>query len=274
MPHTPDAATRRLQVRHETVYDYDAPVPWGLLQLRLTPKAHHAQRILRWDLHLDGARPECLFEDQHRNTTHLISMEPGATRLSVTVEGEVEVTDTAGDLGPHGGFHPLWLFARSTPRTEAGPGCTRLLAAVAQESTALARLHALSAAVARAIQWEHGTTTVTWTAEEALAAGRGVCQDQAHVFIACARAQGIPARYVSGYLLMEQAQQDASHAWAEAWIPDLGWVGFDVANGISPDNRYVRVATGLDYSEAAPVSGARHGAGGERLTVAVEVRGQ
>jgi transglutaminase-like putative cysteine protease len=274
MPDTDRPETRRLQVRHETVYAYEDPVPWGLLQLRLTPRSHRSQRVLTWNLHLEGAREEAAFEDQHRNAARLVSMEPGASRLSVTVEGEVEVTDTAGVIGPHGGFCPLWLFARPTPRTQAGPECTRLLSAVAQEPSALARLHALSAAVAQAVRWEHGTSTVTWTAEEALTAGRGVCQDQAHVFIACARALDIPARYVSGYLLMEQAQQDASHAWAEAWIPDLGWVGFDVANGISPDARYVRVATGLDYSEASPVSGARHGTGGESLTVAVEVRAQ
>jgi transglutaminase-like putative cysteine protease len=274
MPDTAQPQTRRLQVRHETVYHYDNPVPWGLLQLRLAPKSHRAQRILHWTFHLDGAREEAAFEDQHRNTVRLVSMEPGASRLSVTVEGEVEVTDTVGVLGPHGGFCPLWLFARPTPRTEAGPECMRLIATVAPEANALSRLHSLSAAVGQAVQWQHGTSDVTWTAEEALTAGRGVCQDQAHVFIACARAMGIPARYVSGYLLMDSAQQDASHAWAEAWIPDLGWVGFDVANGISPDARYVRVATGLDYSEAAPVSGARHGTGGERLTVAVEVRAQ
>ena len=95
------------------------------------------------------------------------------------------------------------------------------------------------------------------------------------MFIACARLMGVPARYVSGYLMMDdRVVQDATHAWAEAWLPELGWVGFDISNAISPDTRYVRLATGLDYFEAAPVSGMRFGASGERMSVTVEVQQQ
>jgi len=116
---------------------------------------------------------------------------------------------------------------------------------------------------------------VDWTAEDALEAGHGVCQDHAHSFIACCRYMDIPARYVSGYLMMDdRIDQDATHAWAEAYVEGLGWVGFDVSNGISPDTRYVRVATGLDYAEAAPVSGTRFGSAGEALAVQVQVQQQ
>jgi transglutaminase-like putative cysteine protease len=265
----------RLLIRHVTTYDYDAPVAWGLQQLRLTPKGHRSQQVIRWRLDVEGGARELSFEDHHRNAVDLVSFAPGATRLSVACEGVVDVTDTAGVLGPHGGFAPLWLFERVTARTQAGPGCRRLVQAVRAEQKPLLRLHDLSAAIAEALPWTAGAGDVAWTAEEALAAGRGVCQDQAHVFIACAREMGVPSRYVSGYLLMEdRTEQEATHAWAEAWIPDLGWVGFDVANGISPDARYVRVATGLDYAEAAPVSGARRGAGAERMRVEVEVQEQ
>ena len=111
------------------------------------------------------------------------------------------------------------------------------------------------------------------TAEDALAAGRGVCQDHAHVFVAAARHLGHPARYVSGYLMLDdRVEQDASHAWAEVWIEGLGWVGFDVSNGISPDERYVGVARGLDYRDAAPISGVRFGSGEEELHVSVQVQ--
>jgi transglutaminase-like putative cysteine protease len=108
---------------------------------------------------------------------------------------------------------------------------------------------------------------------EALARGAGVCQDHTHVFIAAARHLGFPARYVSGYLQAGagEAPQEAQHAWAEVRIPDLGWAGFDAANGISPDPHYVRVACGLDYEYAAPVRGSRRGGGGEDLDVSVEV---
>lgn len=267
--------TLRLRVRHVTTYDYSEPLAWGLLRLRLRPKPHRLQRILSWDLRLEGARIEVSWEDHHRNAVDLVSAERGATRLSATCEGEVEVTDAAGVLGPHGGFAPLWLFERQTPLTAAGPQCRRLLARLRGEADLLLRLHDLKNAVADAVRWSPGISGVGWTAEDALAEGRGVCQDQAHVFVACARAMGVPARYVSGYLLMpDRDVQEASHAWAEAWLPDLGWVGFDPANRISPDARYVRLATGLDYAEAAPVSGTRHAAGEERLSVHVEVQAQ
>ena len=262
----------RLSIRHVTTYEYDAPVGWGLQQLRLTPKATAAQRVLSWDVAVEGGRRELSFEDHHRNHVDLVSLEPGATRVAVTAQGEVEVDDTAGILGPHGGFAPLWLFQGATPRTAPGRGCERLIAAVSGEERMLLRLHDLSAAIAEAVAWTEGAGDVARGAEEAIAAGQGVCQDQAHVMIACARAMGVPARYVSGYLRLDgRDEAQASHAWAEAWLPDLGWVGFDVANAMSPDDRYVRVATGLDYAEAAPVSGTRRRQGGERLSVAVTV---
>jgi transglutaminase-like putative cysteine protease len=262
----------RLSIRHVTTYDYGAPIGWGLGQLRLTPKATRAQRVLSWDVSVEGGRRELCFKDHNRNHVDLVSFEPEATRLVIEARGEVEVDDAAGVHGPHGGFAPLWLFERVTPRTQAGQGCLRIIEALPVEPRVLARLHDLSAAVAEAVTWTEGAGDAGRGAEEALAAGTGVCQDQAHVFIACARAMGIPARYVSGHLLLDgRDEAPASHAWAEAWVPDLGWVGFDVANAMCPDDRYVRVATGLDYAEAAPVSGTRQGAGPERLAVSVEV---
>jgi transglutaminase-like putative cysteine protease len=102
-----------------------------------------------------------------------------------------------------------------------------------------------------------------------------VCQDHAHIFIGAARERGIPARYVSGYLMMnDRIEQEATHAWAEAHIEGLGWVGFDVSNGICPDPRYVRVATGSDYRDAAPVTGISIGTADQVLTVGVAVEAQ
>jgi transglutaminase-like putative cysteine protease len=126
--------------------------------------------------------------------------------------------------------------------------------------------------VGRRIAFEPGATDTQTAAEEALARARGVCQDHAHVFIAAARHLGFPARYVSGYLLLDgQAAQVASHAWSEAHVEGLGWVGFDAANGISPDTRYVRLATGRDYRDAMPVSGIILGTAAERLAVRITV---
>jgi transglutaminase-like putative cysteine protease len=139
----------------------------------------------------------------------------------------------------------------------------------------LDRAHALMSAIAETVIYEVGASDAGWSAEEALTEGRGVCQDHAHVFIACAREMGLPARYVSGYLLLDdRVDQDAMHAWVEAYLPGLGWVGFDCSNCISPDQRYVRVATGMDYHDAAPVRGTRQGGAAETLDVAIEVAQQ
>ncbi len=117
-----------------------------------------------------------------------------------------------------------------------------------------------------------GTTSVATNAESALEAGRGVCQDHSHIFLSAARLLKIPARYVSGYLLMEGIdEQTASHAWTEAHIDGLGWVGFDAANNVCPNDRYVRLATGLDYRDAAPISGVRLGGAVESLAVHINV---
>lgn len=265
----------RLRISHTTAYRYDAPVPYALQQVRLTPKTHGAQKVLSWETTVEGGQKELSFEDCHRNRVDLVSFTPGTTTITVTSSGEVELSPTHGVVGMHGGYMPLWMFERVTPLTRAGTGVRRLAATVAGETNVLARMHALMTAVRDAVAWEPGTSHVGTTAEEVLTAGHGVCQDHAHLFIACARHLGVPARYVSGYLLMPDRQtQEAMHAWAEAFVPDLGWVGFDPPNDICPDTTHVRVATGLDYRDAAPISGTRFGAGGESLTVTVAVQQQ
>jgi transglutaminase-like putative cysteine protease len=265
----------RLSITHATRYTYDQPVPYALQQLRLTPKSHGAQKVLRWSTEVEGGKKELTFEDSHRNTVDLISFDAGTQGVTVTCTGEVEVRETHGIVGQHAGFMPVWMFQRETALTRPGPATRKLAQSVGQEPNVLKRMHDLMACVADAVAYKPGRSHVKSTAEEVLAAKEGVCQDQAHVFIAAARALGVPARYVSGYLMMDgRVDQDATHAWAEACIPDLGWVGFDVANAMCPDTRYVRVATGLDYAEAAPVSGMRLGSGAEVLTVTVAVQQQ
>ncbi|MEL7011756.1 MAG: transglutaminase family protein, partial [Pseudomonadota bacterium] len=184
------------------------------------------------------------------------------------------MANTHGIVGPHAGPAPLWLFARATALTQSGRG-TRSIVSQIPNGEPLERLHALSALIKEQIAYEVGTSESDWTAEEAVAAGKGVCQDHTHVFITCARIMGFPARYASGFLLLDdREEQEATHAWAEAHVDGLGWVGFDVSNGISPDERYVRVATGLDYSDAAPIRGVRTGNAEESLSVAVKVAQQ
>lgn len=264
----------QLKIHHTTRYSFIEPVSFGLQQIRKTPKNSHQQTVLSWRTSITGGKRELLYEDHHHNVTELISFERDAAQIDIVSEGEVELTDTHGVVGRHRGPAPLWLYCKATPRTEAKSG-VQALARKLDEAPPLERLHALSDAVREAVTYRIGASEPEWTAESALAAGHGVCQDQTHVFIACARALGFPARYVSGYLMLnDRVTQEAMHAWAEAHIDQLGWVGFDVANGISPDARYVRVATGLDYSDAAPVSGTRIGGAGETLEVQIEVAQQ
>lgn len=266
----------RLAIRHSTHYRFSEPVAHGLQRLRLTPKETQGQRIIEWTMDYAGVREELFYDDQNFNHVTLVSVEDGAREVTITCRGIVETEDKAGIIGHHAGHLPLWSFLGETALTRPGPRVKQLLAELAREEREiLPALHALSALIRERIAYETGKTHVETTAEEALAAGHGVCQDHAHVFIAAARVLGVPARYVSGYLSMDdRVEQDATHAWAEAWVEGLGWVGFDVSNGISPDPRYVRVATGRDYRDAAPVTGISFGSVAEDLSVNLAVEQQ
>lgn len=264
----------RLKIQHSTRYRFEEPVQFGLQQVRKTPKTAHQQWVLNWRTDVNCGRKELSFEDHHHNVVELLSFDRDTTELEVISEGDVELNDTGGIVGRHRGPVPLWLYRQSTTRTEAKAG-VRKLARGLDTSEPLDALHALSDLVRDTITYKVGASQPEWTAEDAIAEGVGVCQDHTHVFIACTRRLGIPARYVSGYLMLnDRTTQQAMHAWAEAHVPDLGWVGFDVSNGISPDTRYVRVATGLDYADAAPVSGRRIGGAGEVLEVEIDVSQQ
>lgn len=264
----------RLAIRHTTHYAFAEPVSYALQRLRLTPKETQGQTIVHWDMTFVNAHLELVYDDQHFNTVTLIGMAAGAREVTVTCQGAVETRDNAGVIGRHSGHLPLWSFLRQTALTRPGPRLRALVRDLPApgEGAPLDFLHALSALVRERIAYTTGRTHAATTAEEAVQHSHGVCQDHAHVFIGAARAAGIPARYVSGYLMMnDRVGQEATHAWAEAHVEGLGWVGFDVSNGISPDPRYVRVATGNDYRDAAPVTGISFGGTEERLTVGVEV---
>jgi transglutaminase-like putative cysteine protease len=168
------------------------------------------------------------------------------------------------------------LFLRDTLLTEADDSIRALtdVATAPNAGEPIAMMHSLMNAIRDAMRFDTGATDVTTTATQALSLGRGVCQDFAHIFIAGARHLGFPARYVSGYLFRKDAVegQEAGHGWAEAYLPDLGWVGFDPANAICPTEAYVRVAVGLDYLGAAPVRGSRLGGNDEKLSVQISVK--
>ena len=263
-----------LRVSHHTRYSFDAPVTGGLQQIRLIPKARTSQKIRSWQVEIEGGEKQAEFDDEHANRVILATIDDNAESVSIHCSGEVETQDTQGIIGEHGGFVPLWHFRSQTRTTKPGSQIRALAKSAGSiDAGDIPRLHNLSAQVLEAMTYDKDQTHSGTLAEDALPAGHGACQDHAHVFISAARLMGYPARYVSGYLMMDdRVEQDATHAWAEAHVNGVGWIGFDISNSISPDERYIRIATGLDYGECAPVTGIRYGASAEVMDVEIQVQ--
>jgi transglutaminase-like putative cysteine protease len=263
----------RLHVRHETSYRYDTPAAAAIQTLRLTPRSYEGLRVVDWRVWSDRRRELPVFVDGFGNVTHCHAVNGPHSEASIFVEGEVETAPTYGIV--RGAPEPLppLFFLRRTPLTTPDAALEALAQKARPQGSVLKQLHALLNAVRDAVDYLPGATDAATTAAEALAAGAGVCQDHAHIFIAAARLLGIPARYVGGYFWTgsESREYEAAHAWAEAFVHDLGWVGFDAANRICPTEAYIRASVGLDYRSAAPVRGVRRGAGSETLAVAVKV---
>ena len=263
----------KLKITHTTRYSYDAPVIYALQQVRLRPSSSKHQTVHDWAIDIDGGAPELTFTDQYGNDTLLVQADQGTTEVKITVAGEIETHTSDGVFGKIYGTAPLWHYVQDTPRTKTGRGIQKLAKTVKSGPDTLASLHDLSKAILAAVPYGQADTFAGTTAEDALTAGGGVCQDHAQIFVAAARHAGIPARYVSGYLMMnDRVDQDASHAWAEAHLDGLGWVGFDVSNRISPDERYVRIATGRDSRDAAPITGMRLGTASESMIVSLQIQ--
>ena len=265
----------RIRVAHQTTYSYAVPATSVIQTLRLTPRNFEGQHVSHWRIDVDQDCRLDAHEDAFGNITHTFTATGPVSQLTVSVDGLVETTDTAGIVRGSVERFPPAMFLRGTDLTHADPAITAY--AEARRASAgddrLAILHALMDGLGEDIVFDTDPTHAATTAAEAFAMKRGVCQDFAHIFVAASRHLGIPARYVGGYYFREDGtvDQDAGHAWAEAHVPALGWVGFDAANKTCPTEAHVRIAAGLDYLSAAPVRGTRYGGDGEHLTVKVRV---
>ena len=264
----------RIRVAHETVYRYEVPAKSAIQLLRLTPRNHDGQYVVRWRIEVsEDCRLEP-FEDAFGNLTHSFTVDGPVSELRIGVDGEVETQDTHGVVRGTLERFPPSLYLRGTELTRADAAIAVLAEETAKGAEdALGRMHALQTAIYESLTFDPDPTHASTSAAEAFALKRGVCQDYAQIFVAAARHLGVPARYVSGYFLRADGKvtQEAGHAWAEAYLSDLGWIAFDPANGICATEAHVRVAAGLDSLGAAPVRGARFGGGGERLAVTVHV---
>ncbi|MBI2744658.1 MAG: transglutaminase family protein [Burkholderiales bacterium] len=269
-----------LNIRHETLYRYAVPASYSLQYMRLWPRADGGQRVLHWRIDAPGRR--WAQTDAYGNAVFVTSLTDKHDEVRVVAQGQVETSDERGVLLSHDSAVPPLAFAQPTPLTGADAAIEALAAAALGEVRAEsldnpAPLQALVDAVFARVAYVQGVTDVFHTAAEVLRQGQGVCQDMAHVFLACCRARGIPARYVSGYLLTD-ASHAASHAWAEAWLPRArggagAWVGFDVTHQRLAGPELCRLAVGRDFADASPMRGIHVGGGGEALSVNVAVQG-
>ncbi len=262
-----------ISIDHTTLYEYDQPARYGVQEFRMTPASGKSQKVHSWEIEAPGIAGAGQFVDAWGNHAQLVNQLSETSRMTIRVRGIVETAETGGVVGSLANEPPPRIFLRETPLTKADEAIRKLAEKVRKYDDEVARCHALMGELRSAMRFETATTHAHTTAAEALRDKSGVCQDFSHVFISACRLLGQPARYVTGYLLMEGGNlvHEAHHAWAEAEIRGLGWVGFDAANAICPDARYVRLASAPDASLAAPLRGLRRGAGSEKLTVSVSV---
>jgi transglutaminase-like putative cysteine protease len=263
-----------LTVDHVTTYRYAQPVRGVVQSHRLTPSVFDGQKVRNWSVTVSDGLKGGGFRDGAGDWVQSWSVLGPVSEITVTVRGSVETQDLTGLLRGHKEGIPREAYLNDTAPTRVDAALAELARAAEGASGALDAAHRLSAAVADAIAYKPGATQAHTTAAEALALGEGVCQDHAHALIAVARRADLPARYVSGYLMSgcDGSPGEAAHAWAEIWVQGLGWIGFDPANACCPDDRYIRLGSGLDAQDAAPIRGTARGPGAEILDVSVAVQ--
>ncbi len=287
----------RICVAHESVYRYDTPSTGVIQTLRLTPRNHDGQYVVDWRIDVSADCRLEPHEDAFGNIIHAFSVSGPISELRLLVEGEVETQDTVGVVRGAVERFPPSLFLRETVLTQADDTLLSYAAQFGRPEAVdtLATLHRLLERVHDDIAYDPVPAYAGAPAAQAFAGKRGTCQDLTHIYIAVARALGVPARYVGGYFRRQAdvsghpvsappmsgaatsiaaaaaAEPEGEHAWAEAHVPGLGWVGFDPANGFCVTDQHVRVAIGLDQLGAAPVRGAHYGGGREALAVKVKM---
>lgn len=268
-----------LNIHHQTHYRYQVAAAYSLQTLLLWPRTDGGQRIHHWRLEVPGRR--WVQQDAYGNTLHISSLVDKHADIAIVASGLVETLDDRGLFIPHDSRVPPMVFAQATRLTAADDAITDLALRVLgsadrQHPHDRGSLEALCACVHETIAFKQGVTDVSVTAAEVLAHKQGVCQDMTHLFLALCRSRGIPARYVSGYLLTD-ATHAASHAWAEVWMPGAcqgqgGWLGFDVTHNRLAGPELCRLAVGRDYADTCPMRGIHMGGVGESMQVQVAVR--
>ena len=260
-----------LHIRHLTEYTYPQSQKRVMQVLRLHPQHSDRQKVINW--YVDTPHVGRTSFDAYGNLTHHVCLQETESYFRIEARGVIETNNipwqmVKEELSP-------FVFLRSSTSTQINRDLWVLLEPykTALQTNRQAGVEALSAAILASVPFTLGVSHAHTSAAQALENAGGVCQDHAHILIACCRAAGIPARYVSGYLYSNEHThpQEASHAWAQVWLPEHGWLGVDVANQCWVNAHYVQVAVGLDYYDASPIRGVRVGMGAEDMKVQVWV---
>lgn len=260
-----------LSIRHETLYRYTQAQAYSIEQLHLTPRAEPQQQVQAWKIAMPGhAEP---YVDAYGNFSHMMTLNEPHEAVRILVEGLVTTFPLRqGRLAAADSVSPL-IFTVPTRLTQPTPALAEIAARCLPAPggrVGTADAMRLAAHIHGAVAYRSGATSVSSTAGEAIGLGAGVCQDHAHIFLACCHARGVPARYVSGYIDPESTGHAASHAWVDVWVEDddyTGWASIDVTHARLMSEAYCRLAIGRDYESAAPVRGMRRGGGDETMHV-------
>jgi len=276
----------KLSVTHRTSFDYGSPVTHSVNTLHLEPRTFPYQKTLGALIRVIPATRLRRFTDLFQNITHHFELPAAHSRLEI--ESKIRVHNLPLDIGPVsreatlGGYDDSTIRERIWPYLQESRWVSRHSEVWRQAvdvtgglSAIYDKAYALMTWIYREFRYVPGATTVSTHLEEAFALRQGVCQDFSHVMLGMCRSIGIPARYASGYLYNGPKDTlvgtQASHAWAEVYLPAAGWIGFDPTNNTLADERYLKIAVGRDYEDVAPVRGSYRGTGHCRLEVQVLV---
>lgn len=262
-------------IKNFVEFEFSKPPLYGIQRLRLTPKESEKQKIITWDIIFKGARKETEYFDHHGNFCCLLTFEKDIKTISINAEGVVGIRKTIGVVNDVSEI-PYWLFKRHTDLAKPGRSirefCKQFSVDVVPD---LDLVYDVAKRLKNLLTYSIGTTKIDTTAEEAFLLKTGVCQDFSHIFISCMRELNYPARYVSGYLKMDNKEdQEATHAWTEVYVDNLGWVGIDVSNNIIVDENYIVLATGFDYKDAKPLHGIQFESENNSIKTAIKVQQQ
>ena len=274
-------------VTHETIFRYSQPISESVMEVYMQPRTEGIQRCLRFQLQTSPRAHVSEHYDHLGNIVHFFDIPARHEQLTIRAEATVELVappplpdaldadawEAVDQVSQSGEY---WDMLTSSPHTRTSAPLDAFVRdlGIRRRSDPLTLLREITHQVYESLEYVPNSTDVDSPIDVALEARQGVCQDFAHIMITLVRSLGIPCRYVSGYLYYvksDRSTPDATHAWVEAYLPSLGWVGFDPTNNVLAEERHIRVAIGRDYDDVPPTRGVFKGKAESELSVAVHI---